>query len=91
MRHDRTVRPRKRRPSYRSAAVLVTTRHLLADGLVRAASAVVDDVPGGDGLGGVAVRAGLRHEDGLAVVAQLGDRLADVGERAVAAGFLAGR
>ena len=33
---------------------------------------------------------GLGHEDGLAVVAQLGDRLADVGEGAVAAGLLRG-
>src|SRR5580765_1220615 len=48
---------------------------------------VVDDVLVAEGLEGVAVRAGLRDEHRGAVVAQLGDRLADVGEGSVAAGL----
>src|SRR5687767_3429121 len=42
-------------------------------------------VPRGDLPGAGAVRAGLGHEDGLPVVAQLLDALLDVGERAVVA------
>src|SRR5262245_52050522 len=51
---------------------------------------VLDDVGRREGLGGGAVGAGRRYEHGLSVVAQLGDRLADVRERPVAAGLLRG-
>src|SRR5689334_6936910 len=46
------------------------------------------DVLRGDRLGGVGVRPGLRDEDRLAVVAQLRDGLADVGEGTVVAVLL---
>src|SRR6478609_3974141 len=46
------------------------------------------DVLGRDGPSGVGVRARLRDEDGLAVVAQLRDGLADVRQGAVVAVLL---
>src|SRR6476619_1876878 len=52
---------------------------------------VVDDVAGGQGAGLFGGGAGRRHEYRLAVVAQLGDRRADVGEGTLPAGLGRGR
>ena len=51
---------------------------------------MIDNVGNADGFGGVAVGAGEVNEYGFAVVAQFGDRLADVREGAVVACFVWG-